>query len=217
MKGRDDFEENGVAEDIIHVRYNHYIRRYNDLVKEVLHKKREFAKYRRQNQQHAQINTQNGSSNIETKADGKPNTMISIAPLSMRSLNLRNSSGTLLSPLSDLHSPGTGRNAHFLTQISPAHLDTYKKTVSIVKEAKNSPQKISLDMTSSPTDKAKDDFDLQLSVELDKFNRLKGLKQREAIETYEEEIKRIKIIQSMSVREKKRIEFEKKQKADKKN
>jgi len=225
MKTKDDFHENGVTDEIIDVRYKHYVRRYNETVREVLAKKREIAKYKRATQMGltTQTGSNIGSTNAPTidviKMDGRPSALNNVVPLTMRSLNLRNSSGNLLSPTSDMLSPASGRNPHFMTQISPQHMETYKNTVKQLKESKNSPQKISIDLLSHTIDKSKDirdDFDLQLSCELDKYNKLKSLKQREAIETYEEEIRRINIIHSMSVREKKRIEFEKKLKQDKK-
>jgi hypothetical protein len=223
MRTKDEFSEGAATDEILDVRYKHYLRRYNETVREVLAKKREIAKYKRATQmgQTTQVGSNIGSSTGPDmiKMDGRPSALNNVVPLTLRSLNLRNSSGNLLSPTSDMLSPASGRNPHFLTQISPQHMETYKNTVRQLKESKNSPNKIPIDLLSHTIDKTKDlrdDFDLQLSCELDKYNKLKSLKQREAIETYEEEIRRINIIHSMSVREKKRIEFEKKLKADKK-
>jgi len=199
QKTFEEFADNNVSDDILKLRYENYGQRYNRLTKEVMLKKKENIKYKRE-KQNAHINT-NGSDSLKALT----------SPTSLKNMGFR--SNGQLSPLE--YNSARTQGGVFLTSLSPNSNTNYKKTLTLFRQSHNTLVPLKLE-DSHGTDEEdnhptlKNTFEVRMSHEVEKFNKMKGLKQKEAIETYEEEIKRVKAIEAMSMKEKRRLEFEKK-------
>lgn len=79
--------------------------------------------------------------------------------------------------------------------------ETYNKTISYLKNSHSSPKIQATKQLLTSQDHEKSVFDEKMEEELDRFNRMKLQKQKEAKYIYEEELKRLRTMQDLKEKE----------------
>jgi len=199
-KTLDDFKDGMIEEEIVQVRFNHYLKRYNQYVTDVFARKRELTRAKNRNRR--------SSKNIDNTTGLK-----SYGVIGNSRQNLNNSEGV------DMMRHSNSANN---TLVPPAMLMNYNKTMAYLRTSHDTAQtKDMIDILGNETSMYDNDgvterFDNALSLEVNKFNKIKRQKQKEALDAYEEEMKRVQMKEYLEEKEKKKHEREKKLVVDRK-
>ena len=94
-------------------------------------------------------------------------------------------------------------------------METYNKTISYLRASHGSANIESSKNILASEDLETSMFNEKLEEELDKFNKLKNQKQKEAQTIYEEEIKRLKTMQDLKEKEERSVKLQLKIQQDK--
>jgi len=202
QKNAEDFRDPQVEEAIVQIRYNHYLKRFNQTIKDVTSQKKQIT--RRMRKQLLQTT----SDNLRTQTAN---------PTAQSRNNLAMNSSCVFTKPFTPYSP-MGKSV----VISPIHTN-FNRTISYFRTSHKSPNVKNIDEVvgadepqSASLTSPVGNFHKTFSEEISKFNKAKRQQQREAREAYEEEIKRIKVMEDFKEKEKRRLEKEKKEALERK-
>lgn len=196
QKTVEDFKDSTVDEEIVQLRFRHYLKRYNQIMKDVAAARRKIAKGLR-NHHTQQLDQQ------QVPMEGSsPNTVNSYYLSSLKMPKTSHSTQMPKTPLSPL--------ASFLAN---SMTQNFNKTMNYFRNSHNNADIKSADqivlVDDSPIHSAhnpSDQLSKTLSQDVFKFNRAKQRKQKEANEIYCQEAKRIEMLKEIEERKKKEKE-----------
>jgi len=218
-KNLEDFKSPNCDEGIPELRYNHYTKRYDQNLKDVMMRKRQLNRAR-------------------MKSDRLSLPALDIDANGLKSATIFHGSNIPVSARAALNNTN-GSNALKLSLLSPQAslptpmLTTYNKTINYFRNSHETGETrgindiVGNEMSTYGGDDMVTQFSSALAQEVSKFNKVKRQKQKEALDAYVEEMKRIKLVEELKekekrkeirsrklVAEKQKVDLEKKKKAE---
>jgi len=199
QKNLDDFKDSTVEEEIVHFRFQHYKKRYAQLLIDVLARKKQIVKKLKDKKlrELEQLQSADNSNTLNLSASSPP----------FQFKSAENSPDTVKTPF---YFP-----KNLIKSVSSA---TFNKSMSFFRKSKDVNSNsvcpfpvINNDSTLQNAEKTIDGLNKTLSDEIFKYNRAKLQKQKEAKRRYEEEINKLKALESRNDKERRKKQLEKKQ------
>ncbi|EAR90788.2 hypothetical protein TTHERM_00140960 (macronuclear) [Tetrahymena thermophila SB210] len=210
LKNLEDFGRDGCSQDIQKIRYEHYLDRLQQDVKDIQEKRAQIIKLNRIRMMNLppELINQNDYGNVRRSIIGVPNQQ-PITDSNQRKSTINLGQQQNVNPFNMSKSMSESR-------MNPRQMKSlYNRTVGYLKSSHLSPSTLPGEEVIGLEEAEGSVLEYQLMGEIDKYNRLKEQKQKEAKILYEEDIERLKTIERMREKELRLLEQTLKQKKEK--